>query len=307
MTNTPRYFDLQVNGYAGVDFNGDELTAESVAAACRALSADGVEGILATVITDQLDVMCSRIARIAAACEADANVRRMIRGVHVEGPFLNETPGYVGAHPAACVQPATIDAAERLVAAGGDLVKLVTLAPERDPQFATTRWLFEHGVRVAAGHCDPSLETLRGAIDNGLSLFTHLGNGCPLTLPRHDNVIQRVLSQSERLWITIIADGVHVPFVALGNYLRCVGIERAIIVSDAISAAGLGPGEYALRGDRVVVDERLATWSADRSHLMGAAATLPRVAAGLAAEFGLSAADVRRLTCDNPRRALGSE
>ena len=138
------------------------------------------------------------------------------------------------------------------MAAGGGLVKLVTLAPERDPQFATTRWLVDQGIRVAAGHCDPPIDTLRGAIDNGLSLFTHLGNGCPPTLPRHDNVIQRVLSQSERLWICFIADGVHVPFVALTNYLRCVGLDRAIVVSDAISAAGLGPGEYSLRGERVV-------------------------------------------------------
>ena len=299
------FFDLQVNGHAGVDFNADDLTTPQVAAACEQLERHGVEGILATVITDRIDAMCRRIARLVAARNADATVRCVIQGIHVEGPFLNEQPGFVGAHPRHAVLPATVDAAERLVAAGEGLVRLVTLAPERDERLAVTKWLVERGIRVAAGHCDPSLEELRAAIDAGLTLFTHLGNGCPLSLPRHDNVIQRVLSVSDRLWVTFIGDGVHVPFFALANYVRSVGVERAIVVSDAIAAAGLGPGEYMLAGQQVVVDEQLATWSADRSHLMGSATPLWRASDNLVTQLGLNAADARRLTWHNPRAALG--
>ncbi len=117
---------------------------------------------------------------------------------------------------------------------------------------------------------------MRASIDAGLSLFTHLGNGCPAQLPRHDNIIQRVLSQAEHLYIGFIADGVHVPFFALKNYLECCGIDRAFVVTDAIRGAGQGPGEYSIGDQRVVVDENLATWSADRTHLMGSAGTMKR-------------------------------
>ena len=105
------------------------------------------------------------------------------------------------------------------------------------------------GVVVSAGHCDPSLDQLRAAIDAGLSMFTHLGNGCPMQLHRHDNVIQRALLACRRPplpWVSFIADGAHVPFFALRNYLKVVGFDRAIVVTDAIAPAGLGPGRYTL-------------------------------------------------------------
>src|SRR5690606_10237111 len=121
-------------------------------------------------------------------------------------------------------------------------------------------------------------EELDAAIDAGLSMFTHLGNGCPRQMDRHDNVIQRALSRSDRLWLGLIADGVHVPYFALHNYLRSATLNRCLVVTDAISAAGQGPGMYRLGEQTVVVDEQLATWSADRSHLMGSAGTMPRSA-----------------------------
>jgi hypothetical protein len=85
-------------------------------------------------------------------------------------------------------------------------------------------------------------------------MITHLGNGCPVILPRHDNFIQRVLSLSDRLWICFIPDGAHVPFFALRNYFKITGLERTIFTSDAIMAAGLGPGIYDLSGAPVEVD-----------------------------------------------------
>ena len=160
-------------------------------------------------------------------------------------------------------------------------------------------------MRVSAGHCNPTLDELRASIDAGLSLFTHLGNGCPGMLPRHDNIIQRVLSLSDRLHIGFIADGVHVPFMALGNYLKCCGLDRAFIVTDAICGAGLGPGEYSIGNRRVVVDENLATWSADRSHLVGSAGTMRRSAENLRTSLGFTDRQIRTLTSENPSRILG--
>jgi N-acetylglucosamine-6-phosphate deacetylase len=305
MHPTPAYIDLQLNGYKGIDFNSDELSAEALHGACELLRADGVAGVLATVITDALDRMAARLAKIAAIRRDDPLVREVICGVHIEGPFLNETPGYVGAHPPEHVRPASVEAVKQLLDAADGLTRLVTLAPERDPGVRVTRFLAEQGAIVSAGHCDASLDQLRAAIDAGLSMFTHLGNGCPMLLHRHDNIIQRVLSLADRLLVCFIADGVHVAYPALGNYLRCVGPERAIVVTDGTAAAGLGPGRYTVGSQEILIGEELVAWAPDRSHLIGATATMPQVAAKLERDLGLSRAAVLQLITTNPRRALG--
>jgi N-acetylglucosamine-6-phosphate deacetylase len=124
-------------------------------------------------------------------------------------------------------------------------------------------------------------------------------------LPRHDNIIQRALGLSDQLHIGFIADGVHVPFVALRNYLRCCGCDRAFVVTDAICGAGLGPGEYTLGDRRVVVDENLATWAADRTHLVGSAGTMRRSAENLRNALHLDDDQIRRLMVENPKTILG--
>jgi N-acetylglucosamine-6-phosphate deacetylase len=170
-----------------------------------------------------------------------------------------------------------------------------------------TDYLARSGIVVSAGHCDPSLDQLRAAIDAGLSMFTQLGNGCPGQLDRHDNIIQRVLSLRDRLWISWIADGVHIPYSTLGNYLRCAGLERSVVVTDAISAAGLGPGKFSISGRDVFVGEHLATrYADDASHLVGSAATMPMMTRGLVQSLGLSSEAARQLTSSNPRRILES-
>src|SRR5262245_26201674 len=262
------YVDLQVNGYADVDFNADELSVERVAAVCQRLKDEGVAGIAATVITADVDSMCRRLANIARVKEADKSIAEILWCIHIEGPFLNPEPGYIGAHPKEHARQADPDVMQKLLDAAGGLTRIVTLAPECDPDGRVTSRLTKMGIRVSAGHCNPSLDQLRTSIDAGLSVFTHLGNGCPALLPRHDNIIQRVLNQADNLHVGFIADGVHVPFVALANYLKCCGIERSFVVTDAICGAGLGPGEYSLGDRTVVIDENLATWSADRSHLV---------------------------------------
>lgn len=304
--HTPHgYVDLQVNGYADIDFNADRLVAEDVVRVCQRLREDGVAGILATVVTAEPELMCARLANICYLHDAEPAIRDMIWGVHIEGPFLNETPGYIGAHPAAHARAADVDTVKRLLDAAGGLTRIVTLAPERDERARVTRMLVEQGVRVSAGHCDPTVDQLRASIDAGLSLVTHLGNACPQTLPRHDNVINRILSLADRLHVGFIADGIHVPYVALGNYLRCCSLERAFIVTDAVSGAGLGPGEYRLGSRRVIVDDNLATWSADRSHLVGSAVTMRRSAENLRRSLGLSDRQIQMLTVENPMRILG--
>ncbi|HUF84091.1 MAG TPA: N-acetylglucosamine-6-phosphate deacetylase [Acidimicrobiia bacterium] len=297
--------DLQVNGYAGVDFNADHVAPDDLHAACLALREDGVAEVLLTIITDELGLMCRRLRALAALREADPLVESVVAGFHVEGPFINPAPGYVGAHPAQHTMPASTDAAARLLEAGGGLVRLVTLAPECDPGLETTARLVAEGVTASAGHCDPSRDQLEAAIDHGLSAFTHLGNGCPASLPRHDNIIQRVLSLADQLMIGFIPDGAHVPYFALRNYLRCAGTERCFFVSDAISAARLGPGRYTLAGWTLDIGEDLVARMPGGDNLVGSTVTCPRMKSEAAPALGLGAEEFRSLTVANPRRVLG--
>ncbi|NNC87400.1 MAG: N-acetylglucosamine-6-phosphate deacetylase [Akkermansiaceae bacterium] len=299
--------DLQVNGYAGVDFNGDDLAAGDLHAACAALRDDGTGAILATIITDAAEKMTARLDRLAELRAADPLVASVIAGLHVEGPFISPEPGYVGAHPVEHVRRADAGFAERLVEAGGGLVKLVTLAPEQDPGFAVTKHLAARGIAVSAGHCDPSLDQLRGALDSGLSMFTHLGNGCPAHLPRHDNIVQRALSLADRMWITFIPDGAHIDFFALRNYLRAAGTERVIMVSDAISAARLGPGSYTLASWTLDIGTDLVARAPGGDHLVGSTLTMPRIRENLGAALGLSPGEIEQVIAVNPRRALGMD
>lgn len=298
------YFDLQINGYAGTDFCSREMTMEQMRHACEALRADGIGGILATMITDSVEALADRLEKMVRFREEDALIRETVKGFHVEGPFLRAETGYIGAHPEKWVRPANRADAERLLEAGGGLVRLMTLAPEFDEGAATTRFLVERGVTVSAGHCDPDLETLERAIDAGLSMITHVGNGCPVVLPRHDNFIQRVLSLSDRLWLCFIPDGAHVPFFALKNYLKIAGLERTIFTTDAIMAAGLGPGTYELSGEPVEIDEAGVARRPGSPNLAGSTIRGHQVAANLREHLGLSEAEVRQVYHDNPLRAL---
>ncbi len=293
-------FDLQVNGYGGVDFNSAELTGEELHRACELLDHHDVSAILATIITDQIPAMCGMLQNLVRLREADPLARRIIAGIHIEGPFLNEAAGFRGAHPPDAILPADEESMRRLLDAANGLTRLVTLAPERDERYRVTQFLAAQNIRVSAGHTDASLDQLLAAIDAGLTLFTHLGNGCPMQMHRHDNIIQRSLSLSDKLWLCFIADGVHVPWPALRNYLKAAGIERSVVVTDCISAAGLGPGRYRMgRWDLLIGEDGVAR-SPDGSHFVGSAGTMPQTKQNLEIHLGLNHTEIHRLTCDNP-------
>ena len=299
------FIDLQVNGYGGLDFNAPSLSEESMVEVCHRLRRDGVDKILATIITAPLDSMIARIQRLAELIATNAEIASVVAGIHVEGPFLNPTPGYVGAHPADATMDACGDVCRRLLDAGGGQIRFVTLAPERDARARVTRELSDLGIVVAAGHSDASIDQLRAAIDEGLQLFTHLGNGCPAMIPRHDNIIQRVLSLSDQLSVSFIADGHHVPAAALKNYLKCVPTDNVVIVTDAISAAGLGPGRYELSDQVVEVDEDGAAWAACRTHFAGCASTFPQMVQVLQDQVNVSEQQIDQWMRINPGRLLG--
>lgn len=299
------FVDLQINGYGGIDFMQEGLTSADLQRACERLEKDGVTAILATIISDSIEVMADRLRHLVLARLGSASAKRIIKGFHIEGPFISPIDGYRGAHPLDAVRPANWEEMYRLLVAADGLTRLVTLAPECDSEFAITRKLVAMGIRVSAGHCNPSLDKLKAGIDAGITMFTHLGNACPMEMHRHDNVIQRALSLSQDLWICLISDGVHVPFPALFNYIRAAGTERCIVVSDGIAPAGIGPGRYTLaRWDLLIGDDMVAR-APDGSHFVGSAITMSKAAENLRVQCGFDSEEVFQMTQRNPCLAMG--
>jgi len=299
-----QYVDLQVNGYMGVDFNAPATTQAQLVSAALAMRGDGVLAALPTVITGSLEVMCQCINNIRFAIESHPDVGGIFRGIHIEGPFLSPEPGYIGAHPLQHALPSDPRALEVLLDAAGPWARLLTLAPEVDTDGRLTRLCTERGVIVAAGHTNASLNQLENCVEAGLSLFTHLGNGCPKLMDRHDNIIYRALRFLHQLRYSLIADGFHVPQVLFENLLEWVSTENLLVVSDAISAAGLGPGTYQL-GERVVtIGADKAARDPSGEHFVGAASTMRDADHWLTHTLQLDASMRRKLMCENPARLL---
>ena len=301
---TDGFIDLQVNGYAGIDFNQNDLAAEDMHKACAKLKEDGTKGILATIITASSKEMSMRLRRIVHLREQDPLVKEIVIGLHIEGPFINNSPGFSGAHSDELICPANADKMKLLLDAADGLTRIVTLAPEADDNYSVIRMLARDGITVSAGHCDPGLDELKAAIDAGLTMFTHLGNGCPQVLHRHDNIIQRVLSLRDKLWLCFIADGIHIPFYALKNYLGHVGFEKSIIVSDAMAGAGAVPGKYRLNNLQLEVGADRIVREPGKTNFAGSAIDMGRSYKHLITEIGLTEALAQQLTYENPLKSI---
>jgi N-acetylglucosamine-6-phosphate deacetylase len=227
----PGLFDLQVNGFGGVDFNAPNLTADRVAEALERMRATGVTRCLPTLITSSFDCFAAN-ARVLASISDPA-----IAGIHMEGPYVSPDEGARGAHPREHVALPTVeDFSRRQHAAGGRIV-LVTLAPEVPGALPLIEHLAAAGVRVAIGHTAATARQIGEAIGAGATLATHLGNGCPQMLPRHPNVIWELLA-ADALFASVIVDGHHLPPATVKAMVRAKGPGRSILVTDAMAAAG---------------------------------------------------------------------
>jgi len=299
------FIDLQINGCWGIDFNAAELSEDDWSFACKRLKESGTSEFLPTIITDSMESMVVKIRRLAEYCEQSRDGHTIATGIHVEGPFISPVSGYIGAHPKSHAIPASLDFAKQLLEAGRGWVRMVTLAPEMDANASVVQYLANQGILVAAGHTNASIEQLQRAIDAGLQCFTHLGNGCPAEMPRHDNIIHRVMKLHDQLSVTLIADGHHLPPWLLQMLIEWFGEDRSIIVSDAISAAGLPSGYHTLGDRRVWVGDDGVPRSEDRSHFVGSGALLDKMLPLLRDELRWSASSLSKLFRENAKRLLG--
>ena len=238
-------FDLQVNGFAGVDFQQNDLPPRDLLRAVKALRAHKTTRILLTLITDHVDRLCFKLERAEKARKRYPLIAATVVGYHLEGPYLLAQPGFSGAHPARYMKPPRIAEFERLWSASGGNLRLITLAPELAGSAEFIQYVVSRGVRAAIGHSDADERAIDEAIQAGLSLCTHLGNAVPQLIPRHDNIMQRLLARDE-LYATFIPDGLHLPPFVLKNFVRAKPVNRVLFTTDCMAAAGAPPGYYHL-------------------------------------------------------------
>ncbi len=213
----PGLIDIQINGYMGVDFTGEDLDIEGVHKVTKALWKEGVTSYLPTVITCEHDRFLTNFAVLAEAIENE-EIRWSIPGFHLEGPYLSPVQGFRGAHLEKYIRTPDWEEFLQYQKAAGNNIKLITVAPEMEDAIPFIQKLTEIGVCVSLGHHNGSAEDVREAVDAGASLSTHLGNGCANMINRHHNPIWPQLAE-DRLSITIIADGYHLTEEEIKTFL----------------------------------------------------------------------------------------
>jgi N-acetylglucosamine-6-phosphate deacetylase len=269
----PGFVDLQVNGFVGVDFSSEALTEEGFVHAARTLLERGTAAFLPTLITNHEALLRRNLTIIVRALKNDAVLARHIPGFHLEGPFISREPGAVGAHDPAAVHVPSCEVFDRLREWAGGRLRLLTLAADVPGADRLTRHAVACGVTVSCGHHLAGPEDVRRLADAGASALTHLGNGMPNQVHRHNNPLLAGLAE-ERLKVLFIPDGHHLPDHVLNVFARAAGADRLIATTDAASAAGLPPGTYDVLGNRAVLEPDGRLHNPEKQCLVGSSATL---------------------------------
>lgn len=299
----PGFIDIQINGLAGVNFGGPELSTDDVARITGRLAKCGVTHFLPTLITDDVDRMRRSLERLADAATA---LDPALVGIHLEGPYLSREDGARGAHPLEHCKNPNWDEFQRLQEASGGRVRVVTLAPELPGAVEFIRRLAKSGVRAAIGHTSATRDEILAAVDAGASLATHLGNAVADRIQRHHNTIFDQLGE-DRLWASLIVDGHHLPPHVVQIFLRAKGIEKTILVSDAVQYAGLPPGVYDGGYRKFEVRDDGFIGVVGEPRLAGSGLTLDRGIENLVAFTGVTFADALRTVTRNPAEWLGMD
>lgn len=248
-TIAPGLIDLQVNGFAGVDFNlGPDSVHDNLKAlqlATDKLLAHGTTTYCPTIITGSFEDMLKSMKAIRDACESDARVNDCIAGIHMEGPYISSEDGPRGAHDLQHVRDPDWDEFMALQEASGNRICLVTLAPERPGAIDMISRLAGAGIKVCIGHTAAEHEHIEQAAEAGATISTHLGNGAHPLIRRHPNYIWSQLAE-DRLYAGIIADGHHLHPSVLKVMVR-VKRDKHFLVSDSVMLAKQPPGIYETR------------------------------------------------------------
>ncbi|AEL24242.1 6-phosphogluconolactonase [Cyclobacterium marinum] len=246
--------DIQINGIKGVDFNTTVTKPEEILEATTYLLSKGVTTFYPTIVTNSFEAILELVRTINKACDSYPIVKACVAGIHLEGPFISCEPGAKGAHPEEFTRKPSVAFLDQVQGISVKPISLITLAPELEGSEEFIRTCKERGIKVSIGHSLATGDQIQKAKDAGVTLATHLGNGVPLNLQRHPNIIWELMSQ-EGITASLIADGFHLPPSFLKVAFRAKG-DECLLVSDATCFAGMEPGEYESPiGGKVVLEE----------------------------------------------------
>jgi N-acetylglucosamine-6-phosphate deacetylase len=297
---SPGWIDLQVNGFAGVDYNAPGSSHDEIARSIREMFRTGVSTFFPTVITGAPDAMLAALRNLAGAKESIQEGPAM-EAFHLEGPYISPEDGPRGAHPAQWVRPPDLDEFHRFQDAARGNIRLITLAPEwpGSPDFIEN--LVREGVVVSIGHTRASAGEIAAAVGAGATLSTHLGNAAHATLPRHPNYIWEQLAE-DRLAASFIVDGIHLSPSFLKVALRAKGLDRSILVTDAVMPAGCAPGPFRLGEIEVELHADGSVRLRGGTRLAGSALKMDRAIQNVMTMAKLNLRDAVTLATRNPAR-----
>ncbi len=267
-------FDVQINGFAGVDFQQPDLSAAALRQAVTGLAAAQTLRFFATLITDSISALCAKLENFERLLASAPDLAEAVCGYHIEGPWLSPEPGYRGAHDPQWMGPPRLADFNRLQEAARGRIRLVTLAPEWSGASEFIRELCGQGVQVSLGHTHAGADQIEAAIRSGARFCTHLGNGIPVELHRHNNILQHLLARDE-LTAFFIPDGIHLPPEVLKNLFRAKPPGRALFTTDAMAAAGAPAGRYRLAAHELEVGPDRVVRLPGSAQFAGSALTPP--------------------------------
>ena len=296
----PGWIDLQVNGFAGVDYNSPSVPHDQIARSIRNMFATGVTRFYPTVITGSPDDMTGALHNLAAAKESIPEGPAM-EAFHVEGPYISPEDGPRGAHPAKWVRPPDLDEFRRFQDAARGHIRLITLSPEWPEAARFIEAVARSGVVVSIGHTKATAAQIEDAVSAGATLSTHIGNGAHSVLARHPNYIWSQLAE-DRLAASFIVDGIHLDRSFLTVALRAKGLERSILVTDAVMPAGCQPGPYRLGEVDVELHADGSVRLRGATRLAGSALRMDRAIENVMLLAGLNLREAITLATRNPAR-----
>ncbi|MFF9393293.1 N-acetylglucosamine-6-phosphate deacetylase [Streptomyces griseoluteus] len=289
----PGFVDLHNHGGGGAAFSGG---AEDALTALRTHREHGTTTLVASTVTDDLDVLARQAGMLAELAEQGD-----LAGVHFEGPFIS--PCRKGAHSEALLRDPDPAEVRKLVDAARGHAKMVTLATELPGGLHSVRLLAEQGVIAAVGHTDASYEQTVAAIDAGATVATHLFNAMPPIGHRDPGPITALLEDG-RVTVELINDGTHLHPAALQLAFHHAGADRVAFITDAMDAAGSGDGRYLLGPLEVEVRDGVARL-VEGGSIAGSTLTLDRAFRRAVTVDGLPVTDVVKALSANPARLLG--
>lgn len=298
-TLAPAFFDVHIHGANGRD--AMEATPEALDTMSGFLAQRGTGSFLATTVTAPLDATLRALAGLAKlVARPAAGAQAQAIGIHLEGPFLSHAKR--GVQPEEHLLAPTTATFDRLFEAAEGRVRLMTMAPELPGAVELIAHASGRGVRISLGHSNATAEETRAAVEAGAVSATHTFNAMRPLAAREPGILGSVLTE-DALYAELICDGVHVAPEMVKLWWRSKGPERAILVTDAMSAAGMPDGEYRLGGFAVEVTHGRAM---ARGVLAGSVLTMDRALVNFIQFTGAPLELALRLATVNPARMIGA-